>query len=171
MCRSQSGGNRAAIPDLCLFERVQICWKSRHGWVAEWLKAPVLKTGRRASVSRVRIPPHPPKHRSRVFALIRKSREKAGLFSQSVWTDSPNKEWHEAFEARQAKRRARSTAPSRSSKTTVPSAWRASCTFRLGTSLSVRCQEVSEGCHDTSQGGVMSPPLLGGDTDTKGARA
>jgi hypothetical protein len=30
------------------------------GWVAEWLKAPVLKTGRRASVSRVRIPPHPP---------------------------------------------------------------------------------------------------------------
>ena len=34
-----------------------ICLK---GWVAEWLKAPVLKTGRRASVSRVRIPPHPP---------------------------------------------------------------------------------------------------------------
>lgn len=28
--------------------------------MAEWLKAPVLKTGRRASVSRVRIPPHPP---------------------------------------------------------------------------------------------------------------
>jgi hypothetical protein len=28
--------------------------------VAERLKAPVLKTGRRASVSRVRIPPHPP---------------------------------------------------------------------------------------------------------------
>jgi hypothetical protein len=28
--------------------------------VAEWLKAPVLKTGRRASVSRVRIPPRPP---------------------------------------------------------------------------------------------------------------
>ena len=34
--------------------------KSCDGWVAEWLKAPVLKTGRRASVSRVRIPPHPP---------------------------------------------------------------------------------------------------------------
>ena len=33
---------------------------SCHGWVAEWLKAPVLKTGRRASVSGVRIPPHPP---------------------------------------------------------------------------------------------------------------
>jgi hypothetical protein len=29
------------------------------GWVAEWLKAPVLKTGKRASVSWVRIPPHP----------------------------------------------------------------------------------------------------------------
>ena len=37
------------------------------GWVAEWLKAPVLKTGRRASVSRVRIPPHPPS----CFALRR----------------------------------------------------------------------------------------------------
>ena len=32
----------------------------RSGWVAEWLKAPVLKTGRRATVSWVRIPPHPP---------------------------------------------------------------------------------------------------------------
>ena len=28
--------------------------------MAEWLKAPVLKTGRRATVSWVRIPPHPP---------------------------------------------------------------------------------------------------------------
>ena len=35
-------------------------WKSSIGWVAEWLKAPVLKTGRRASVSWVQIPPHPP---------------------------------------------------------------------------------------------------------------
>jgi hypothetical protein len=30
------------------------------GWVAERFKAPVLKTGRRATVSWVRIPPHPP---------------------------------------------------------------------------------------------------------------
>ncbi len=30
------------------------------GWVAEWLKAPVLKTGRRETVSWVQIPPHPP---------------------------------------------------------------------------------------------------------------
>ncbi len=32
------------------------------GWVAEWLKAPVLKTGRRETVSWVRIPPHPPRY-------------------------------------------------------------------------------------------------------------
>jgi hypothetical protein len=30
------------------------------GWVVERLKAPVLKTGRPARVSWVRIPPHPP---------------------------------------------------------------------------------------------------------------
>ena len=39
-----------------------MCLKFQDGWVAEWLKAPVLKTGRRATVSWVRIPPHPPKH-------------------------------------------------------------------------------------------------------------
>ena len=32
----------------------------RHGWVAEWLKAPVLKTGKGSRPSWVRIPPHPP---------------------------------------------------------------------------------------------------------------
>src|SRR5579859_2947875 len=31
-----------------------------HGWVVEWLKAPVLKTGEGASSPWVRIPPHPP---------------------------------------------------------------------------------------------------------------
>lgn len=31
-----------------------------HGWVAEWLKAPVLKTGKGATPSWVQIPPHPP---------------------------------------------------------------------------------------------------------------
>ena len=31
-----------------------------HGWVAEWFKAPVLKTGVGASPPWVRIPPHPP---------------------------------------------------------------------------------------------------------------
>ena len=33
---------------------------SAHGWVAEWLKAPVLKTGEAATSPWVRIPPHPP---------------------------------------------------------------------------------------------------------------
>lgn len=32
------------------------------GWVAEWLKAAVLKTAVRASVPWVRIPPHPPEY-------------------------------------------------------------------------------------------------------------
>jgi len=36
--------------------------------------------------------------------------------------------------------------------------------------ISVRCQEVSGQCHDTSHEGVMSPPSLGGDTDTAGQR-
>jgi hypothetical protein len=35
---------------------------SENGWVAEWFKAPVLKTGVRASAPWVRIPPHPPYH-------------------------------------------------------------------------------------------------------------
>src|SRR5262245_6664821 len=32
------------------------------GWVVEWFKAPVLKTGVGASPPGVRIPPHPPAH-------------------------------------------------------------------------------------------------------------
>jgi hypothetical protein len=39
---------------------LQSAYLSLNGWVAERLKAPVLKTGRRATVSWVRIPPHPP---------------------------------------------------------------------------------------------------------------
>jgi hypothetical protein len=36
--------------------------KLRHfkGWVSEWFKEPVLKTGVRETVPWVRIPPHPP---------------------------------------------------------------------------------------------------------------
>src|SRR6266567_8149360 len=45
--RAASGGGVAQTP-------------AGNGWVAEWLKAPVLKTGRGASPSWVRIPPHPP---------------------------------------------------------------------------------------------------------------
>ena len=36
------------------------CLKSRSGWVAEWFKAPVLKTGVGSRPPWVRIPPHPP---------------------------------------------------------------------------------------------------------------
>ncbi len=40
---------------------VQLCLTPRRfGWVAEWFKAPVLKTGVLARVPGVRIPPHPP---------------------------------------------------------------------------------------------------------------
>jgi hypothetical protein len=35
--------------------------------VAERLKAPVLKTGRRATVSWVRIPPHPPDYHNNLL--------------------------------------------------------------------------------------------------------
>jgi hypothetical protein len=39
--------------------------------VAEWFKAPVLKTGVGASPPWVRIPPHPPVPLSRLFARVR----------------------------------------------------------------------------------------------------
>ena len=40
------------------------------GWVAEWLKAAVLKTAVRASVPWVRIPPHPPTSHSETSRSI-----------------------------------------------------------------------------------------------------
>ena len=43
------------------------------GWVAEWLKAAVLKTARRATVSWVRIPPHPP-----LFSRSRERQQASG---------------------------------------------------------------------------------------------
>lgn len=58
------------------------------GWVAEWLKAPVLKTGRPARVSWVRIPPHPPFQSLRghcVCANVRHQRlERPGLRSHDA---------------------------------------------------------------------------------------
>src|SRR3569833_1642120 len=48
------------------------------GWVAEWFKAPVLKTGVLVRVSWVRIPPHPFLH-SRDFAVYRFARQLQGL--------------------------------------------------------------------------------------------
>ena len=43
---------------------------SCYGWVAERLNAPVLKTGKGASPSWVRIPPHPPKYSAKTTLLI-----------------------------------------------------------------------------------------------------
>ena len=37
-----------------------IFYYTKDGWVAEWLNAPVLKTGEGVSLPGVRIPPHPP---------------------------------------------------------------------------------------------------------------
>ncbi len=51
--RSQFGGKSAPRSE------------SGNGWVAEWFKAPVLKTGRGSRLSGVRIPPHPP-HQNRI---------------------------------------------------------------------------------------------------------
>jgi hypothetical protein len=54
------------------------------GWVAERLKAPVLKTGRPARVSWVRIPPHPPGFAAQRRSLPRRSAPReAGLFAGS----------------------------------------------------------------------------------------
>ncbi len=38
---------------------LDVDWQIDNGWVAEWFKAPVLKTGVRATVPWVQIPPHP----------------------------------------------------------------------------------------------------------------
>ena len=51
-----SGGN-LPFPGAAAFAK---CLTLYWGWVAERFKAPVLKTGRGASLSWVRIPPHPP---------------------------------------------------------------------------------------------------------------
>ena len=37
-----------------------------HGEVAEWLKAPVLKTGKVSKPSRVRLPPSPPRKKDEI---------------------------------------------------------------------------------------------------------
>ena len=58
------------------------------GWVAEWLKAPVLKTGRRASVSWVRIPPHPPLQYRTGHPRAKKSVWVSGGFQESVFSAS-----------------------------------------------------------------------------------
>ncbi len=54
---------------------------SQPGWVPEWLKGPVLKTGRRESVSWVRIPPHPPFSRNQIFSAIWRSSQNRRVFA------------------------------------------------------------------------------------------
>ena len=59
------------------------CLLPYDGWVAEWLKAPVLKTGEPARVPWVRIPPHPPES-------LRKpgfTEKKTGTLSRLSWCD------------------------------------------------------------------------------------
>src|SRR5947209_10581197 len=68
MLRWQSGGNRVAIASFRDQAGVPKYLIRLSGWVAERLKAPVLKTGRGASLSWVRIPPHPPLLSSPTFA-------------------------------------------------------------------------------------------------------
>lgn len=53
---------------LALHAAYSVC--EDRGWVAERLKAPVLKTGGRETVSWVRIPPHPPLSRSKQLKSI-----------------------------------------------------------------------------------------------------
>ncbi len=48
--------------------RPSVAFIRANGWVAERLKAPVLKTGRRLRVSWVRIPPHPPSALAKAFS-------------------------------------------------------------------------------------------------------
>jgi hypothetical protein len=57
-----------AFANRCLDKKIS---ESLNGWVAERLKAPVLKTGGGASSSWVRIPPHPPLSRKRQWSSPR----------------------------------------------------------------------------------------------------
>jgi hypothetical protein len=63
------GDRPVPVPDRCQFSansrfvrvcRFAKCLKYLAGWVAEWFKAPVLKTGVGSRPPGVRIPPHPP---------------------------------------------------------------------------------------------------------------
>ena len=75
------------------FQRAAASANSRpihDGRVAEWFKAPVLKTGRGATLSWVRIPPLPPIRRSLPFATIRKRPKNVRVYCLSVFTRSPS---------------------------------------------------------------------------------
>ena len=58
--RGPSGRRRPAAEAANRKTRVRLRWRGRLGWVAEWSKAHAWNACRRATVSWVRIPPHPP---------------------------------------------------------------------------------------------------------------
>ncbi len=64
------GGKSGCGPLPCFANLLKI----NTGWVPERLKGPVLKTGRRESVSWVRIPPHPPRLKSLITQYFSGSR-------------------------------------------------------------------------------------------------
>jgi hypothetical protein len=71
----RTGGCQAGVNSAIQgFETAAKVLSFRVGWVAEWLKAPVLKTGEPARVPWVRIPPHPPQW---VFANVRQHTTRA----------------------------------------------------------------------------------------------
>ena len=52
--------NNIIFVEIFVYKFINKCNIQFNGEVAEWSKAPVLKTGERASVPWVRIPPSPP---------------------------------------------------------------------------------------------------------------
>ena len=59
------------------------------GWVAEWFKAPVLKTGVGASPPWVRIPPHPPASHEAGERHLSKRQNARGI--RSFWHTEPHR--------------------------------------------------------------------------------
>ena len=62
----------------------QIPTRSNCGWVAERLKAPVLKTGKPERVSWVRIPPHPPLFQWVNLSLSYQNKRKTSQFCKHL---------------------------------------------------------------------------------------
>jgi hypothetical protein len=74
-------------PDRYVVRRVCSVAMPSRGWVAEWLKAAVLKTASPARGSWVRIPPHPP-HRQAFCAVQEIGREAAAALAPEAATRS-----------------------------------------------------------------------------------
>ena len=89
-----------------------------HGWVAERLKAPVLKTGRRESASWVRIPPHPPS----AFASLRREWDRGAALGKRMPRRRPTGRRHRggAFGGASAGGRALAVDPPRAKKLAGP---------------------------------------------------